>query len=361
LAQTAKPLGAARNDDLGSPVWIGRTRRAFAFGAADVDTPVVALAGFLLRGGIVLLLLPSVVLPSILGLAAAVGMEAFAIDGRPTPWLIQVTAIAVVAAVLWLLLTFMIGSLIDAWLIEAALDPDEGEAGRPRPLPDPRVLLEMAGIRAVCLVPLIGQMYWAGSRIYDAVYRELVSPTNLAVPLPLRVVEDAADAILVVALVWLASEVIAAIAIRRLVLLDGGIWRSIGGAFVHVIRRPISSASTVIVTFGASIVATGLAMAATAVTFDWCRVAARSPQPIPLTIGLGSFAVTRDFRPVVFILATMALAAAWVAALAVSGVASAWRSAALTAETVAGATAPHTNSTDTGLGLSGRSSERSGD
>lgn len=361
MVETAEPPDAARNGNSASPGWMGRTRRAFAVGTADVDTPVVALAGFLLRGGIVLLLLPSVVLPSVLGVAAATSVDAFGIDGRPTPWLFQIAAIVSVATALWLVLALVIGSLIDVWLIDAALDPDEVAAGQPRPLPDLQILLDLAGIRAVCLVPLVGAILWAGSRVYETVYRELTTPTNLAAPLPLRVVEDAADAILIVALVWLASEVIAAIAVRRLVLLEAGIWRSIRGAFVHVMRRPVASTSTVIVTFGASIVATGLAMAATAVTFDWSRVAARSPQPIPLTVGLGWFSATRDFRPVVFILATMALAAAWVAALAVSGIASAWRSAALTAETAAGVTGPHTNSTEAGLGLSGRSSERSGD
>jgi hypothetical protein len=361
VVETAGPPDTAQSDDSASPGWTGRTRRAFAFGTADMDTPVVALAGFLLRGGIVLLMLPSVVLPSVLGLAAATGVQAFGIDGRPTPWLFEVAVMVSLAVGLWLALAVTIGSLIDVWLIEAALGRDERAAGRPRPLPDLRIVLDLAGIRAVCLVPLVGTIFWAGSRVYDTVYRELTTPTDLATPLPLRVVEDAADAILVVALIWLASEVIAAIAVRRLVLLDAGIWRSIAGAFVHVTRRPVSSASTVIVTFGASIVATGLAMASTAVTFDWCRVAARSPQPLPLTVGLGSLTATRDFRPVVFILATMALAAAWVATLAVSGIASAWRSAALTTETAAGVTGPPTNSAEAGLGLSGRSSERSGD
>jgi hypothetical protein len=361
VVDAAERPDTTRNENPASPGWVGRTRRALAFGAAGVDTPAVALAGFLLRGGIVLLLLPSVVLPSVLGLAAATGVQAFGIDGRPTPWLFQVAVVASLGVALWLVLAVTIGSLIDVWLIEAVTNPDGGAADRPRPFPDPLILFDMASIRVICLVPVVGAIWWAGSQVYDTVYRELTSPTNLATPLPLRVVEDSAASILYVALVWLASEVIAAIAVRRLVLLDGGIWRSICGAFVHLIRRPVSSAATVIVTFGASIMATGLAMAATAVAFDWCRVAARSPQPIALTVGLGSFTVTRDLRPVVFILASVALAAAWLVSLAVSGVASAWRSAALTAETAALVAGARPSSTEAGLGLSGRSSERSGD
>ena len=57
---------------------------ALAFGLGDLDSVVVALAGFLLRGGIVLLALPSVVLPSVIGIAGVTGVDAFGIDGRPT-------------------------------------------------------------------------------------------------------------------------------------------------------------------------------------------------------------------------------------------------------------------------------------
>ena len=64
--------------------WLGRMRRASAFGLSGRDTVVVALAGFMLRGGIVLLAVPSAVFPSVIGLAGAIGVNAFGIDGRPT-------------------------------------------------------------------------------------------------------------------------------------------------------------------------------------------------------------------------------------------------------------------------------------
>ena len=61
------------------PGWLGRMRRALAFGLAGRDTVVVAMAGFMLRGGIVLLAVPSAVLPSVIGLAGALGVNAFGI------------------------------------------------------------------------------------------------------------------------------------------------------------------------------------------------------------------------------------------------------------------------------------------
>lgn len=336
-------------------------RGALAFGVADVDTIVVALAGFLLRGGILLLLLPSIVLPSVINIAGATGVKAFGIDGQPQPWLFEVAAVISALAALWLVLAFVLGALIDFWLVHAALDPEGHATGRPRPLPDLRIVLDLAGIRALCLVPLVAAVIWAGSQIYTAAYQELTTPTSLATPLALRVIESAAVAVVVVGLAWLASEVVAAIAVRRLILLDVGIWRSIGGALIQIVRRPVSSVATVVVSFIGSVLAMGLAMAATAMTFDWCRVVARDQQPISVTIGISPISTTRDFRPAVFILAAVALVLAWVAALALSGIASAWRSAAFTGETAAAAPEAQPDSAEVGLGLSGLLSDRSGD
>src|ERR1035437_5227139 len=56
-------------------------RLALAFGLGGLDVPTIALAGFLVRGGLVLLLLPSVVLPSVIGIAGATGVHAFTLSG----------------------------------------------------------------------------------------------------------------------------------------------------------------------------------------------------------------------------------------------------------------------------------------
>jgi hypothetical protein len=70
----------------------------------------------------------------------------------------------------------------------------------------------------------------------------------------------------------------------------------------------------------------------TATAYNWVNVATRTEKPIAETLGIGAFTTTRDFRPVVFLLAVVALAIAWLLALALSGVTSAWRSAAITHE-----------------------------
>jgi hypothetical protein len=342
------------------PGWIGRTRRALAFGLTP-DTILVALSGFLLRGGIVLLLLPSAVLPSVIGIANVTGVAAFGIDGRPSAWLIEVLLLAAVALALWLVLALLLGALTDVWLIQAAVDSRSGAVDSPRPLPDLRLLLDLAGIRALCAVPLIAAIGWAASRVYQSVYNELLTPRDLATPLVLRVIEGAVDAVLVVGLAWLASEVVGAIAVRRLVLAERGIWRSIREALAQFVRRPATSIGSMVLSYGASLIAIGFAMTATATAFDWCRLAARNPTPISLTLGISPLSATRDFRPAVFIFAAVALVLSWLVALGLAGVASAWRSSIFTAETADALSLGTVDSMRATLGLSGLSSERSGD
>ncbi len=357
MVEATEQLAQGRPESPADQGWVARMRRAFAFGLAGSDTTVVALAGFLLRGGIVVLLLPSVVLPSVIGLAGATGVDAFGIDGHPTTWLFEMVAIASAAAALYLILALVAGSLIDVWLVGAALDPEGRGTSRPRSLPDLGILLDLAAIRGICAAPVAAVIVWAGSRIYTAAYNELTTPSNLVTPLAVRVVESAADAVLVVGLAWLASEVVGAIAVRRLILLNTGVRQSIGGALAQLVRRPISLGATVVVSYGASLVATGLATAATATAFEWCRVAARNQEAIAVTI----VSTTRDFRPVVFILAAAVLCCAWAAALALSGVASAWRSAALTGETIAAVAVVDWDAVAERCGLSGETFIPSGD
>jgi hypothetical protein len=334
---------------------------ALAFGVGEFDIVVVALAGFLIRGGIVLLALPSVVLPSVIGIAGVTGVDAFGIDGRPTMWFFEIVTIVIGGVVAWLALASVIGSLIDVWLIEAAVGGTDRPIRRGRPLPGIGLLLDMVAVRGVCLLPLAGALAWAGSRIYTAAYNELTTPSNLATPLPVRIAENAADAVILVTVVWLATETIAALAVRRLVLSGDGVRRSIAGALVQILRRPVSTAATVLASTGATVLVTALAVAATATAFDWCRVAARTQQPIAVALDLGPLSTTRDFRPVVFVLAALVLAIAWVTAAALSGIASAWRSAAWTGEVAGSISDARTGPAPSQLGLSGEPGERSGD
>ena len=336
--------------------WIGRTTRALAFGLSDLDSVVIALAGFLFRGGILVLLLPAVVLPSLIGVAGAAGVSSFAIDGRPTLWLFEVALVIALIVGAWLLLSFVVGSVIDIWLIGRTRYGDAADPDRAWPLPEMRAVLDLAAIRSICVLPLLGAAVWAGTRIYSVAYTELTTPTNFTTPVVLRVIEGAADAVFLVVVIWLVTETVAAIAVRRFLLLGEGVWQAIEGAFAQIWRRPLTTVGTVAVSYGASVIAAAVAFVATSTAFDWCRIAARNQHPIAVSIG----AAGGDARPIVFILASITLGLAWMIALALSGIASAWRSAAFTGETNDPAPDARTGPDDR-LGLSGSSPERSGD
>ena len=346
---------------------LGRARRvgaSISFGVSARSAALVALAGFLARGGIVLLALPAVVLPSVIGVAEVTGVRAISIAGQPTLWLVELIVAALIGTAVWLAIAGVIGAVADAWLVDMALDPS-GSGGRQLALPGWRLALRLVAIRAICAIPLAVALAWAAGRLFEATYNELTTPTDLAQPLPLRVILAASYSVAVVVVVWLATETVAAIAVRRQLLAGRGIWRSLADAALQIARRPFSTLVTVLFSYGMSFVATVAALFATATAFDWCRIAGRNSEPIAVRLGIGDLATTRDFRPVVFALATLALALAWVAALTLSAVTSAWRSAAFTnevADAVGARVEPAPDTAEPGrLGLSGAKGERSGD
>jgi hypothetical protein len=341
-------------------VWL-----AARFALANWRAPTLALLGFLARGGIVLLLLPSVVLPSMNDIIGFFGVRGVTISGEVTPWFLGVVAVLVTLVAAWLLLAGWLGSVVDFWLVSMARRRAGGADNR-LPLPLMTMLLRLLAIRAVCLGPVVAALgwVWVSGRLYDAAYGELTSPTDLATPLLIRILADVPDVIGVVVVVWLAAEIFASIAVRRQILLRRGVWRSIWETALEIVRRPLSTALAAVVPYVCSAAATVGSMAAIWVAFDWCRVAARNSTPIAVRLGIGDFATTRDFRPLVFMAAIVALVLAWVLALAVAGVASAWRSAAMTDEV--GATTGHSDRIGgrrarPGMGLSGRGAARSGD
>jgi hypothetical protein len=340
------------------PGWPARIGRAARFALFDHRATPVALLGFIVRGGIAFVLIPSAVLPSVLEMVRLSGPKAVTIAGDPTLWLLGVTAAAAVVVVLWLALAAFVGSLTDAWLLAMERLPERPrrvrhrvEAGRPEspapaepapaepaerlrlPMPGLPLLARMAAIRLLPLLVVagVGLLLLPGT-VYQAAYDEWISPSDLTSPLILRVLLDTAPVIAAVLLVWLAAETLAAVAVRRQMFLGRGVAASLREGAVQLVRRPLTTLLTVSATYAVSLVVTVAAIVGTAAAFDWCRSAARAAEPIAVTIGVGDFAITRDFRPVAFAAAAVALTLAWAVSLAVLGIASVWRNAAMTEE-----------------------------
>jgi hypothetical protein len=292
-----------------------------------------ALLAFLARGGLVALVIPMLVLPSFVGLSNTVGPTSVTAAG-PTPRLV-----ALVAAWLGIALASIVaGTLVAAaaevalhratimpaaggttdrrvalpsrWV--AAVSPPRDEAGSP---PPPGAVRRVAVARLVLLVPVALALAAAVPGWVQVAYRELLLPTDLALPLPFRVIAGAPISALVVVVAWLLAEVIGGLAARRIALGGSSVAGALGAAAGDVARAPASILLTLALAIAGTLPFLVPAVVVVGVAWDRARVAL-----VDATDGVG------------VIIATLILVAAWAACLGVAGVTSAWRSALWTAE-----------------------------
>ena len=272
--------------------WGGTISAAFVASLVRPEAWALALAGFLARGGIVLVALPILVLPTPTGLQNALGGPVSTlVFGAPSTGL----AFLVVGLALAAVLVFVAGTWVAAWTeragIALALEAaaEEGLAG-PAPnlvgAPGPG---RIAVVRMLGLAPLAGALLAAWQPVYDATYRQLVLPDDLATPLPLRVVLDVPWLVIAIAAAWLLGDAAASIGVRRLVLERQPVPVAWLLGWIDLLRRPLRAAGTALVGVGllALLVAPALVIAA----IGWARVrdiilAGREPLGILVAIGV---------------------------------------------------------------------------
>lgn len=275
---------------------------------------IVALCGFLARGGIVLLLLPMAPLPSTVGLATFVGPTSVTAAGL-TPESVARLVVVVSLAVGWLLAGSVIGALTDIAIV-GELGPDaRSEAGRS----GRRLVARLVALRLVALVPLGAVVALTARSVGELVYHELVLPSDVAAPIVLRVAQGAQVQVAAIALAWVAGEALGGIAVRLAILQDRPFGRAIVGAIAHVVRYPLAAlVATVagLVVLGAAVgpplMATGMA---------WTS--------------LGE-ALSGSIDGTVVVRATILLVAAWVGCTILAALVAAWRGALWTAEVARG-------------------------
>ena len=149
----------------------------------------------------------------------------------------------------------------------------------------------------------------------EVAYRELTLPTDLATPLALRVLAGAPAPTGLLAVAWLVAEVVGGFAARRAVLLDTAVPRALGRGLVDLFRAPLGTLLTT-----ASGLAVGIATLVPATwALSWAWELARAPL---VDEGLSPAAAG----------GTVVLAAAWMAALTLAAIGSAWRGCLATGE-----------------------------
>jgi hypothetical protein len=298
--------------DVDGPAVPSTTWRGGVAGAtrATLSTPSlwpVALAGFLARGGILVLLLAIVPFPSAVGLANLIGPTAITAAGLTADTILVLVA-AGVGVVLLIVAGSGVGAATDV-VLATALDPAPAES-----LDTFSAIERSTAIRLLGDAVLVAAIAVTARPIFDSLYAELTAPTDVATPLVLRVIDRAAGPIAIIIATWLVVEVLGGIAVRLVILDRVGVGPAIRGALGHVVRRPLST----------------IAMAA-------LDVAGLAIVVLPLLVAAAAWSGLRGLveaqaAPATLAGAMIVLAATWIGTLVVAAICATWRGLLWTAE-----------------------------
>ncbi|HLQ49837.1 MAG TPA: hypothetical protein VK233_12750, partial [Candidatus Dormibacteraeota bacterium] len=154
--------------------------------------------------------------------------------------------------------------------------------------------------------------------IVQVAYAELTRPANVDTPLVLRVAAAAAWPIAAIVIAWFGGELAGGIAARRIVLAGDGVRAALTGAIEAMVRKPRSTVvPAIVMTIPLAVILGGTLGGA---RVAWLRADGALTDP------------RIDAVALVFALGTLIVI--WLAALALIGVVTAARSAALTFEAV---------------------------
>jgi len=279
---------------------------------------ILALAGFLVRGGILLFLVAIVTLPSPLALSNVLAPIVTPLYfGRLEPATIALIAIAIAIVVVWIVAGGWFAAATEVVLIRDAQQAaiDEGLPGQSVGPAGPRAAARSAAAHVVALIPMAFALGFGSVRILDVAYRELVNPSSTGT-IVVRVIGGASGPIALIVVVWILGEIVGGMAVRRIVLGGASVVGAVLESAVDLVRRPASALLAPLVTI--AVLAVDLAAVLAIVSIVWTQVRIRLVHPLdePLATGLA--------------LAT--LGAAWCLALLVTGLIDAWRSVAMTFE-----------------------------
>lgn len=275
----------------------------------------LALAGFLVRGGILLLILPLVSLPSVAQIAALLAppIESIVLGGQTLAGAL-VGGLAIAGIVIAMVLAGMAGEWFDnALRREAAVDEELDLP--PAPATTQLSLSDSLRIRLLAHLPTLAALAYGVVRVVAITYNELLSPGDPTVPVAIRVLSRAPDVIVLVVLTWMLGEAIGPLAVRHV---QAG--ASTRAALVRAARQVLRPRGL------ATLILTSAGLIALAVPFLFAL--GRASEHIR-----GYLLENVDLVPVSA--ALVLLVGTWILGLAVLGAGLAWRSSAWTVEATA--------------------------
>ena len=288
------------------------------------QTWIVALASFLVRGGILLFLAPIVVTPSAVGLANTLGptITTFWLGGMSLGFATAVTAIFA-AFFGWLVIGGWVAAVTERDLIDAVADDDELGAGGTIPHPSGarrrgriwRIVL----LRVAAYVPLALSLGDGSLRLVQATYRELTLPSDVVTPIAWRVISTVPEAVIAILVTWALGETLGSLGARRIVVWGQSVDQAYFGAWADMLRRPLSTIGTFVLPTVVMALVVAPIVLASGVAWDYLRT---------------ELAAAAGANPALLLLSMLTFVAIWLAGLLVAGLAAAWRSAAWTLEQV---------------------------
>lgn len=282
------------------------------------DWWILGLAGFLVRGGIVVFLLAIVVLPSPLALSGMLGPWIVPLAlGRLVPEAALVLGLGAATALAWLLVGGWFAATTEIVLVRdaQAMARDEGLPIRSaRPVPR-WLIARVTAAHLAAQIPLVITTILATVEVVGVAYVELTRPSDDG-SLVGRVVAGSVGPLAAIVAVWALGEIVGGLAARRIIL--GG--ESVGGGLLRaaadIVRRPGGSLVAPLLT--GVVLVLDLAALLAVVGIVWSEARARLADPLA--------------DPVATVLTLATLGAGWCLALIVTGLIDAWRSVAMTVE-----------------------------
>jgi hypothetical protein len=296
---------------------------------------VIGLAGFLVRGGLLVPLAVIVPIPTVAGLANILGptLVGFVFGGPSRGFIVLLGAAAGM-----LIVMLVVGGLVGAWL-DLALFREAGAVAAP--IPDGEMLVRAPGdppgdaqgdvsphpepfsagtasrimfVRLLAHLPTVAVLAWGFGRLVDQGYQELIRPGDPTVPVVVRVVLRVPEIVGLLLAAWVVGEVLGGLASRHLAA-GAGLPRALARSVVGFLGP--TGLGLFVLTDGALFTAIALGAGALAAANGYARAA--------LVDGAQGIA-----GPVALAL----LSAAWLGSFALLGLATAWRSVAWTFEVV---------------------------
>ena len=280
---------------------------------------LLALAGFLVRGGVLLFLLAIVSLPSPLIISNIVAPVIVPLAlGRIDPGAIALLAGVVAIVAIWLIGGALVAATTEVALIRAARDAmlKEGLPVGPVATPRRRLIGRVAASHLLAHVPTALVLAVGSIRIGGVAYVELTDPFEVTTPLILRIVAGAAGSIAAIVIVWLLAEIVGGLAARRIVLRGASVVGGLRGAIGDLVRRPTAALAPALWT--TLVLTIDLAAGLGIVALAWTQLGERLTD------------VSTDLVTTTFWI--LAFPASWIGALTLTGLVDAWRSAAMTFE-----------------------------